>query len=188
MGAFYYVQVTNPSGQRYNGSAFEAYTEGNWANYDVPLVEQGTSGLHVGDFPALPAGYYGVLTYQRQGGTPAVTDAPPVGSSDWYWTGSALVSAEPPAAEVEPYLTGTVEDATPAADDFTGDTGLPATNLHAEQWLAFTSGALKGVPRKITTYTGATRRFQFSGTGTADDAPFPAAPSDGDAFVIVGHG
>jgi hypothetical protein len=94
-----------------------------------------------------------------------------------------------PGPEVEPYLTGVVADAGPAAASFDGDSGLSAVDdFYNEQWLVFHSGALQGSARKITDYTGTTRTFTFSGTGTADDAPFPAAPSNGDGFAIVGHG
>jgi hypothetical protein len=94
-----------------------------------------------------------------------------------------------PSPEVEPYLTGVVDDAGPAAASFDGDSGLSAVDdFYNEQWLVFHSGALQGSVRKITDYTGTTRTFTFSGTGTADDAPFPAAPSNGDGFAIVGHG
>jgi hypothetical protein len=94
-----------------------------------------------------------------------------------------------PSPEVEPYLTGVVADAGPAAASFDGDSGLSAVDdYYNEQWLAFHSGTLQGIARKVTDYTGATRTFTFSGTGTADDAPFPAAPSNGDGFAIVGHG
>jgi hypothetical protein len=45
--------------------------------------------------------------------------------------------------------------------------------------LVFTSGALAGIDRRITGYTGATRTFAFS-------TAFPAAPANGDRFIVCG--
>ena len=94
-------------------------------------------------------------------------------------------------AELKPYAVGTVTDASPAAGDFTGDSALSALDdFYNEQWVAFDQGGgLHPVARKVTDYVGAERRFLFTGTGdTADDRPFPAAPTNGDRFAILGHG
>jgi hypothetical protein len=184
-GLTLYAHVLNASGQRWNGSAFETYNEANWTTYDVALTEQGASGLYVGNFPSVAAGLYSAVVYQQQGGSPAVTDAPPVGSGTIDWTGAAVASS---GAVVEPYVTGTVNDlfATAALFTVAGADLSGVDDDYNESWLAFTDGSLQGIARKITTYTAG--RVAFTGTGTADDAPFPSAPLTGDAFVIVGHG
>lgn len=89
------------------------------------------------------------------------------------------------------YIETSVSDATsPVAGDFTAAAGLSATNdFYNGMFVAFTSGGLKGVARKVSDYVGATRQFLFTGATSAADGPFPANPTDGDTFVILGrHG
>lgn len=76
---------------------------------------------------------------------------------------------------------GTVNDAGAAAGDFDGDSGLSATDdFYNGSVLAFTSGNLLGLARKITDYTGSSKNLVFA-------TAFPAAPGNGDAFVILGR-
>lgn len=78
-------------------------------------------------------------------------------------------------------FTGSVSDATPAAGEFDAAAGLSAVDgFYNGGVLSFTSGPLDGLARKITGYTGATRTFTFS-------TAFPAAPADGDTFIILGR-
>lgn len=89
--------------------------------------------------------------------------------------------------------TGTVATVTDAGDftlDFTGYLGSHATDgQFARMFLVFDRNQAAdnaGIPRQITTYTGATRRVQFSGTGTDIDRPFPTAPTGGENVTILG--
>lgn len=101
--------------------------------------------------------------------------------------GSAPAAVNLAAAHLA-YLTGTVTDATPAAGDFQGDLALsPTDEFYQYALLAFTSGALQGLARQISTYDGDTRQFLFTGTGENADAPFPAAPANGDTFMLIGR-
>jgi len=76
--------------------------------------------------------------------------------------------------------TGEVNDVAPAAGDFDVDGFTEATNAHfAGHVLVFTSGALLGQARIISTYTGA-------GQNCAFDRAFTEAPADNDDFVILG--
>lgn len=85
---------------------------------------------------------------------------------------------------------GTVDDTTPADDNFTGNSALEDTidDYYTGRFLIFTSNDLGA--RKISSYTASTRTFQFTGTTEQDaDAPFDAAPANGASFVIFGfHG
>lgn len=77
-------------------------------------------------------------------------------------------------------IQGSVNDGSPLAGDFDG-AGLSATNdFYNGSLLVFTSGALKGIARKITDYTGATGNLAFT-------TAFPSAPANGDKFVILGR-
>jgi len=86
-GATLYFQVWDSSGDVWNGSAFESYTEGNWGNYDIALSRQGTSAIYVGAFPSLDAGRYSVLSFEQAGGSPAATDSV-IASGDAVWDGT----------------------------------------------------------------------------------------------------
>jgi hypothetical protein len=70
--------------------ALEAYSDGNWALYAVPLTEQGTSGTYVGDFPAwlTTAGRYSLMAYEVADATPT-GDTLIAGPAPFDWTGTA---------------------------------------------------------------------------------------------------
>lgn len=72
-------------------AALEPYEDDHWANYAVPLVEQGTSGTFLGDMPAFltTAGRYSVLAYEVIDSTPA-GDSHIGGPSLLDWTGAAI--------------------------------------------------------------------------------------------------
>jgi hypothetical protein len=78
-------------------------------------------------------------------------------------------------------LSGNVNDASPAAGNFDGNSGLSATDdFYNGSVLVFTSGTLDGIARKITDYTGATRNLVFA-------TAFPSAPANADTFLILGR-
>lgn len=93
----FYAFLLDANGQVWNGSAFVAYAVGDWATYDVALVES-LPGVFFGTMPAVAAGSYRYLVYEQAGGSPASTDSL-WGASDILWDGAAvLVPAEPGAA------------------------------------------------------------------------------------------
>jgi hypothetical protein len=68
---------------------FETYTNVNYANYTISLVEQGGSNIYVGNFPAaIAAGVYGILAKQQLTGSPLQSD-PNIGNEDFQWNGTA---------------------------------------------------------------------------------------------------
>jgi hypothetical protein len=74
---------------------------------------------------------------------------------------------------------GTVNDVAPLASGFIGSAGLSATNsFYVGRLVCFIAGPLAGLKQPVTGYVGATRTFAFS-------TPFPAAPANGNAFVII---
>jgi len=63
-----------------------------------------------------------------------------------------------------------------------GNSGLSAADgFYEGMVLVFTSGPLRGIPRRIESYTGSTRTFGFA---TGD--PLPAVPSVGATFAVQG--
>lgn len=88
----------------------------------------------------------------------------------------------------KPFIETSVSDLTPAVGDFTAAAGLSAVDdFYNGSRILFTSGALKGVERSVSDYTGATRTFAFTGVTGQNDAPWPSAPADGDTFIIAGR-
>lgn len=81
-----YAIVSDPlTGYWWNGSAFEAPLTANWALYPVTMNQQSTTGAYYGDLPAVVAGNYDILIYRRVGGSPAVTDGPPLAVVSLSW-------------------------------------------------------------------------------------------------------
>lgn len=73
-------------------SAFEAYDIANYADYVIPLVEQGTTGVYVGDVPVgVPADTLAVVVKEQTGPDPLPT-CEVRASGNIEWKGSAVVS------------------------------------------------------------------------------------------------
>lgn len=73
------------------GNAFEAFTSGNWADYDVSLTEQGVSNIYVGDMPAaVPPGVFDIDARQQMGAGPLQTD-PVIAGGQSEWNGAKTV-------------------------------------------------------------------------------------------------
>ncbi len=85
-------------------------------------------------------------------------------------------------------ILGTVSDAGALVGDFDGNTDLSATNdFYDDCLILFVDGVNKGVSRRVTNYTGASRNFAFTGAANEADAPWTTVPANGDAFVIIGR-
>ena len=86
-----YSRVFNATGQVWNTSgtpAFEAWADGNVADYVIALTDQ-NSGEHLGDFPTgIAAGTYQVIAYEGSGALADVAVSP---ISSIIWDGTAEV-------------------------------------------------------------------------------------------------
>lgn len=89
-----YARVMSPSGLWWNGSSFEAYATGNYANYDLTMTEQGNSGVYVADLPSgiTTGGTYEYFVHRQSGGSPAEGDLV-INTGKVDWSGSASISA-----------------------------------------------------------------------------------------------
>ena len=86
-----YALVRDAGGRVWDGAGFVAYAGGGYADYVVPLAEQGDSGYYAGSFPPGPAaGGYQVEVRDRVGAAPAETD-PVVGAGTVEWSGAEVV-------------------------------------------------------------------------------------------------
>lgn len=78
-------------------------------------------------------------------------------------------------------VASSISDAGPTTTSFKGASGLSSSDdFYNGCRLIFTSGTMKGIEEKINDYTGATRLFTFA-------SAFPATPTNGDEFVIIGR-
>lgn len=88
-GLTLYAVLLSATGQAWNGSAFETVDSGSWTDYDIAMTEA-TAGLYLGDMPAVDAGIYGYVVYERAGATPATSDT--IKGQGWLaWDGSAEI-------------------------------------------------------------------------------------------------
>lgn len=91
-----YVHLLNSSGQRWNGSSVESFNVLNYADYDVSVTEDGSTGVYRGDIPStLPAGTYDVILFMQDGASPANGDRA-VGAQSITWSGSSSSPAATP--------------------------------------------------------------------------------------------
>jgi len=91
-----YSRLRNSAGLWWNGTSFEAYSALNYANYDLPLTEEGNSGHYTADFPSaiVTAGTYQYVVHRQAGASPAEGDTiVNTGSIDWTGTNAVTVTA-----------------------------------------------------------------------------------------------
>lgn len=104
-----YVHIFNASGQRWNGSAYEAFSVGNYAAYDVAVTEDGATGVYIGTMPSgVPAGRPDIVLFIQDGGSPANGDRAG-GTQSLEWRGSVSAPASIPlgsltGAEMAAYI------------------------------------------------------------------------------------
>jgi hypothetical protein len=85
-------------------------------------------------------------------------------------------------------VNGFVNDASIDGTEFNGNISLSAVDdFYNGSVLVFTTGALKGIARKVSDYIGANRTFRFLGGSGAADSAFPISPTDQDKFRIIGR-
>lgn len=173
-GVTLYAQVWNSTGSVWNGSAFETYATANIANYAITMTEKGTaSGFWAGTFPSTSAGTYGVVVYQRAGGSPAETDEQ-VADGNIEWDGSAVlpvgdvrkwnatavatpVTAGVPVVDWRGTRLNTAQGST-AGNAVTLDASASATNsIYKNCCISILAGTGVGQSRLIDGYTGATK-------------------------------
>lgn len=88
-----YARIMNNAGLWWNGTTFEAYSAGNYSNYDIALTEQGSSNVYVADFPTLitTGGTYEYFVHRQSGGSPAEGDQV-INTGKIDWTGTVAIT------------------------------------------------------------------------------------------------
>lgn len=180
-GATLYAILRNTAGAVYNGSTFDATpTAGEWANYDIAMAEDDTTGLFRGTMPAVAAGAYSFEARLQAGGSPAETDRV-VGQGRILWSG-AVDAEDRLARSAGQIIPGTVDTTgfTPTTTEFEADDITEATASHyVDRMVLWTSGALAGQVTGVTAYTLTGGRGHFTVEAMTE------AASDNDTFVLV---
>lgn len=83
--------------------------------------------------------------------------------------------------EPKPYVTGSVTNSPSDGSSLRDSSKSGTDNFYNGSVLAFTSGGNEGIARKVGDYDGTNREFDFS------EDPFPATPSTGDGYVLLGQ-
>lgn len=185
VGANLYVVIHAPDGTVWNNNtlAFEAYNPSNWSNYAIALTEQAGSGYYRGTYPVAIAG---VLTtevlYERVGGAPALSDAPPKGILQSQGMDVGAVAGSQPAAAnlgkaAAAEIPGSALTGTLSTTQATTDLTQALANAYAGRTVLWTSGALAGIAAGITAYAPSNGLLTFTA--------LPAAPANGDKFLII---
>lgn len=194
-GLTLYTQLLSAVGQIWNTATpgFEAITAANWTNYKLAAAEATGTGYYLASMPVgLQAGTYDVVWYVQGGGSPATTDSP-VSGGQLQWDGTKEIPLSGVTVAVNndktgyslstagmPVISGSVSSVTPGTTSFAGSAGLSsADGFYTGAYLAFTSGALQGIARQVTGYTGSSKTFTFTNA-------FPASPAYNDSFDIIG--
>lgn len=89
-----YARIMNPAGLWWNGSSFESYVAANYSTYDVALTRQGSSSVHVANFPSgiTSSGTYEYFVHRQSGASPAESDLV-INTGKVDWTGTVSISA-----------------------------------------------------------------------------------------------
>lgn len=120
-------QVIDATGKAWNGTAFVDMDTAPWASLAIPMPEIGNTGRYPVNFPAVPAGLYGVIICLRAGSTPAKGDVA-VSTSSMDWNGTAEVSNASIASQTSAIAAQTSTIATQ-----TTGTAIQAASLAATQ-------------------------------------------------------
>lgn len=86
----YYI-ILDEDGLVWDGNAFVPIDSDDWANYNLPLDESGSStGIYIGDFPTniTSESIYSIVIYNKEGGVASVSDSPPIALGQINWDGT----------------------------------------------------------------------------------------------------
>lgn len=183
-GSTIYAVIHNPDGTVWNNISlqFEAFNAGLWANYAVPLAEQGASGYYSGVYPTAIG--EDVLTtevlYLQGGGAPATNDT---GLSLGQTQGSSMaalngdrVAAENLRTNAAIMAKGSAQSGTLSKTQMTTNLPSAVANAYNSRVVVFTTGTAKDQVSNIVAYNGA---------GLLTFGALTVAPSAGDEFLII---
>lgn len=176
------------------------------ADYDIPMTDK-SGNLYIGDFDAdISAGRYWIQFWLQDGGAPDESVDADVGVQTIVWNGSAeefvidssgrtdvgtiegTDAADAINTEVDNVITsynlhhllqttGVVVSSAGSAE-FISDLASSTDNYYNQLGVIFTTGANVGQARRISDYTGSTKKVEVA-------TIFTTTPSADDEFVII---
>jgi hypothetical protein len=89
-GGNYYAVIQSTIGNQFlnndiAGNTLETYNASHWSKYAIALSDVNSLGEYTGTFPVIAEARYRILIFQRAGGSPSTSDAPPVSLQMGYW-------------------------------------------------------------------------------------------------------
>jgi len=185
-GGTLYAVIHHPDGRVWNNvmEAWEAFNNANWAEYAVPLTEQGASGYYRADFPAGAADILSSdVVYQQAGVAPDTVDAPATGIGQSQGVDiAAIKSSVIAASNLNKSLLSMIQGAVTSAGVATASkffTDLSDTvSVYPGRIVVWSSGPLIRQVGNITAYNGLEKSITVGG-------PFTQAPGVADTFIIV---
>ena len=187
-GATLYAVIHHTDGTVWNDSleVFEAYDDAKWAQYAIPLTEQGSSGYYRGTFPAGAKGDFLTteVVYQQAGGSPTLGDAPATGVGQSQGFDVAAIAASVVAASnLNKSLLSMIQGAVTSGGTSTASkifTDLADTDnyVYKGRIVVWTSGVLIRQVGNIIAFNGTEHSVTVGG-------PFTQAPGVADTFIIV---
>lgn len=183
-GAVLYAILHNPDGTVWNdlNQAWEVESDAAFAQYAIPLTEQGASGYYSAPYP--PA-ITDVLTteaiYNQSGGAPAVADAPAIGIAQSQGSNMAAIGNSVAAllnfmASAGAIVRGSAIAGTLSTTQATTGLASVVVDAFVGRVILWTSGAAVNQASNITAYDGA---------GLLTFAPLSVAPGASDTFIIL---
>lgn len=173
-------QVWNPT-LNTGAGGWEPFNGAHWAQYAIPLAEQGASGYYAADYPANVAGVLTSETFYANA-APTLGDAPitNLARTQGQNVGAVNGDAAVPAALQQALASEQTGAAAGVPTASVVPTNLTNAQANAYQGRAciFTSGAAFQCVGRIVAYA-------VSGGVLTFASPLPVAPAAADTFIIV---
>lgn len=157
-------------------------------------TEIGSTGIYYVDLSTTDCGTLGPLKVMGTGTGIDVILHPTIQIVDAHNAGfdgvpSATAGAQNGLSILNDAIVDTITDASVSASAFKGSSSLSSSDdFYNGCFIVPVEGPAQGVPRKCSAYVGSTRQFQFNGTGSDLDAPYPTSPVNGNRIMIIGRG
>jgi hypothetical protein len=185
-GSTLYAVIHNPDGRIWNNvsMAWEAFNNAKWAEYAVPLTEQGSSGYYRADYPEGAAGLLSSdVVYNQAGVAPDTVDAPATGIGQSQGVDVAAIKTSVEAAEnlkttLDSETKGAITDLGTSTDSVLYTDLDDAIDVHQGRLLIMSSGDLLRAVANIASYNPTTHVLTLAG-------PLPGIPALADTFIIV---
>lgn len=185
-GSTLYAVAHHTDGRIWNNTllVWESYNDARWAQYAIPLTEQGVSGYYRADYPEGAGGILSTeVVYNQAGVAPALGDAPATGVGQSQGVDVAAVKTDVDAASnlqksLSTETQGAITSSGVSTDSMLFTDLDDLLDVHQGRLLIMTSGDCLRAVANIASYNPVTHALSLAG-------PLPAAPGVADSFIIV---